>query len=105
VRKVGIVSSGLDLECEGGGESAVTVCYVAEEEAIRLERIGGEQEATDGEVLEMIRSFKNRWSGVSTFGMTITDEEAGDVVFDEVRLQVCEETRETLVVPAAITRE
>ena len=29
MRKVGIVSSGLDLEREGGGESAVTVCYVA----------------------------------------------------------------------------
>ena len=64
-----------------------------------------QQEATDGEDLEMVRSFKNGCSGVSTFGMTITDEEAGDVVFDEVRLQVCEETRETLVVPAAIARE
>jgi hypothetical protein len=36
------------VECEGWGEFAVAVRYVAEEETFRLQRIGSEEEATDG---------------------------------------------------------
>jgi hypothetical protein len=50
-------------------------------------------------------SFKYRWTGVSAFGMTIAGDEAGDAVFDEVLVDVCEETPEILVCPASITRE
>jgi hypothetical protein len=53
----------------------------------------------------MIRSFKDRWSGVASFGVTITGEEAGDVVFYEVLVQVCEQVTEMLVGPASITGE
>lgn len=88
-RKVGIGRIWLDLEREGGGESPVAICYVAEEETIRLQRVGGEPEATLGEVLEMVRSFKNGRAGVSAFGRAVANKEAGDVVLDEMQLEVC----------------
>ncbi len=53
----------------------------------------------------MIRSFKNRWSGMSAFCMTIAGDEAGDVVFDEELVEIGEQMAETLVGAAAITGE
>ena len=103
--KIGIFRRWLDLECEGWGEGGVTIEGMGKEEVVGLHWVGGEQEATDSDGGEVIRSFKDGWAGVSTLGMTIAGDEAGNVVFDEALVEVCEQVAETLVGPATVARE
>jgi hypothetical protein len=53
----------------------------------------------------MVGSFEYGWSSMAATGSAITDEEAGDVVFDEVLVEGGEEMAETLVGEAALARE
>jgi hypothetical protein len=96
---------GLYLEWEGRSEVSVTVKVMTEEEVIRLHWVGREKETADGDVEEVFWALKNGWSGVSTFGMTIAGDEAGDVVFDEALIEAGEQTMEVLIGPAFLAWE
>jgi hypothetical protein len=50
----------------------------------------------------MVGTLKDGWASMTTFGMTVADEEAGDVVFNEVQFQICEEIAEALVSATAL---
>jgi hypothetical protein len=90
VREVGIVRQRLDLEDESGSESCMAVPGMAQEEAIRLKGIRGEEETTDRDSEEVIGSFEHRGFGVPTFGMTIANEETGDIEFDKALVEISE---------------
>src|SRR5579859_2207945 len=78
---------------------------MTQEEAIRVEWIGREEQTAGGNFGKLVGTFKNGWPGVSTFGWTIADDDAGNVVVDKLLVKVCEEMTETLVGPAALARE
>jgi hypothetical protein len=61
---------------------------VAQEETMGLEGIGGKQETADGDGVEVVGSFEDGWLGKTTFSMTVAGDEAGDVAFDKVLVEV-----------------
>ena len=53
----------------------------------------------------MVGFFELRWAGVASSGWTGANEQAGDVVLDEVLVEVDEEMAETLISTALLARE
>ncbi len=102
VRKMGICRPWSDLERESWGEGSVGILVVGKEKVIRLEGVRGEEQTTGSDSNEMVGAFEESWSGVTTFGSAVADEEAGDVAFDEALVEIGEEMAETLVGPAVI---
>ena len=81
----------------------MTVEGVAEEETVRLEWVGGKEQATGGDSEEVVGTFESGGSGMAAFGAAGAGEEAGDVAFDEVLVEVGEEVGEALVGVADVT--
>ncbi len=100
VRKVGIIRERLDLEDKGWGEGRMDIRYVAQKELVGLHRMVGEQQTADGVSQEAFGAFADGGTGVAAFGRTVANKEAGDVVFDQVLIEIGEETPDALVGPA-----
>jgi hypothetical protein len=100
MRKFDVFGYGMDVECEGGSEVGVTIEVMTQEEMIGLHRVGCEEETTDSDVVEAVRAFKNGWTGVTSFGVTVAGDETGDIVFNEALVEGGEQPVEALVCPA-----
>ena len=70
---------------------------MTQEEVIGLEGIRGKKKAADRDGDEVVRFFEGGWSSVAAFGRTSANEETGDVVFDELVVEVDEQVAEALV--------
>ena len=106
VRMIGIARARwLEFEGEGGGECAVGIPGVTQEEAIGLEGIGCKEETADGGGEEVFGTFEDGGSSMATFGRTIADEEAGDVAFNEPLIEIDEQIMEALVGETLRVRE
>ena len=94
VRVVGRL--GWNGEDEGGGERvAIVVLGLSQEEAVvGYEGVVGQEKATDCDGGEVVGFFEDGWAGVTTLAWTGANEEAGDVAFDELLVEVDEEVAE-----------
>ncbi len=90
------------MEDESRGKGSITTQSVAQEKVVGLYGIRSKEKTTDGDGSEMVGSLKNGWSGMAAFGSTIADEEAGDVVRDEMLVEVNEQMTKALVGEAAL---
>ena len=97
VRQVGVVGMWLNLEDEGREEGAMVALGVAQKEVFGLEGVGGKQETADRDGGEEVGVFQDGWSGVAAFSRTTANEEAGDVAFNELLVEVEEQIAEAVV--------
>jgi hypothetical protein len=75
----------------------MTTPGVAQEETVGLHRVGGEQEMADSKSGKVIGAFERRGSSMSASGMTVAEEEAGHVAFDELLIEVYQEMIEVSI--------
>jgi hypothetical protein len=75
---------------------------VGQEEVIRLDGIRCEEKTADGDGEEALGAFEDGGSGMAAEGRTVADEQAGNVAFDEVLVEISEQMTEALVGPALI---
>ena len=76
------------MEGKRRGKGGTATLNVAEQEAIGLDGVGGEQEATDGNIGEVIGFFEHGWLGMASFGRAVASNETGDVERDETLVEV-----------------
>ncbi len=93
------------MEDERGGEGAVLVEGMAEQDVRGLHGIGGEQEMADGGGGKVVGFFERGGLGMAAFGATVAQEEAGDAVVDEEMVEIGEQVAETLFGVTVVTRE
>jgi hypothetical protein len=98
-RDFGVVGVAPDLEDERGGESDMGTFDVREQQLMGVEGIRGEEHAIGGDAQKALGAFQDGWTGVAAFGWTVANDEAGEVAFDQVLIEISEELAQALVSP------
>ena len=75
---------------------------VSQQEAIRLHWIRCKQQTADGEREETLGAFEGRGSGMTAFGWTVANKQAGNVACNEMLIELGKQTPKTLVSPALV---
>ena len=78
---------------------------VAQEDVIGLHRVGSEQQTAGGDGEEVVRLFEGGGFGVTAFGATVAHEQSGDVVGEEVLVEVREQLAKMAIGIAVLTGE
>jgi hypothetical protein len=103
VRKIRVERVGQYVEGERGsqGQGGVVGVHVGEQEMIRLHGISCHEETACGDPLETFGTFEDGGTGEAAFGPTVAHDEAGDAAFEQVLIEIGEETAQASVGPAA----
>ena len=78
---------------------------MTQEETIRVQWVGREEQTASSDVGKLVGTLKNGGTSVSTSGWTIAGDDAGDVIVDEVLIEVCEQVAKTVVGTTTLARE